>query len=291
MKYYICQLNESGISSNLSYALDLEDKRILINPWDSSSLEWGQIDYDLLESFEKDVQNIIVIWYVNDKNGISAYRIHKRIESSDYDVIFGLTPSGHIATWLRKGTKQTLLSWEKSTENRNSSEVDTCNYAKRMVQYTYRYNIVFNSWNKDELKWGSSEEKHEIISFNEYLLDGTFDKENNENLFKIHSAGIPYKLQIKWKIWKSEYIAYFFFVQESIETFYEKFYGAHPDTKTDFTIRIDPIEKKYELSLYRYGLHSPVVINDDCYELIVFKSGFENFKSTNFSQENGAWIW
>lgn len=289
MKYYICQLNDSGISSNNSYISDLDGNIIRLNPYDSSSQEWGQIEYDLLESFESGIQEIDILWNVSRKDITSAYKNHMRFEPTDDNVIFGLTPFGNIATWLSKDTKQRLLSWSTSIEDNSSCK--TGSYSNRMVQYTYKYIIAFNSWNNKECKWEPTDKVFEFESLEEYLLDGTFDKENNGSLFKLHNAGIPYKLQLKWRIGKSEYIAYFFFVQESIIPFFEKFFGAHPNTKTDLTIRIDPIGKKYEISLYRYGLHSPVVISEDCYQLIVFKSGFENFKSTNYSQENGAWIW
>ena len=62
------------------------------------------------------------------------------------------------------------------------------------------------------------------------------------------------------------------FEDEKIREVFDKFYGAHPDTKTDFIIRIDAEQRKYELALYRYGLKEPQIIPEDVYQLLVFKN-------------------
>lgn len=108
---------------------------------------------------------------------------------------------------------------------------------------------------------------------------------------KYHQAGKPKKLAIKWHIGKSEYSAYFWFEEEPIREVFDKFYGAHPDTKTDFIIRIDSENRKYELALYRYALKEPQIISQDVYQLLVFKNKFEDYRSDNYNQERGAWIW
>ena len=125
----------------------------------------------------------------------------------------------------------------------------------------------------------------------EALFDGTHDKLHDGGLLHYHEAGKPKKLAMKWHIKKSEYTAYFWFEDEAIRTIFDKFYGLHPDTKTDFIIHIDPEKKKYELSLFRYGLPEPRIIPEDAYQLIVFKNKFEHFRSDNFDQPRGAWIW
>ena len=70
-----------------------------------------------------------------------------------------------------------------------------------------------------------------------------------------------------------------------------KIIWSHPETKVDFIIRIDAENKKYELSLYRQGLKEPVIIPEDAYQLIVFKNKFEDYRSENYNQPRGAWIW
>lgn len=130
-----------------------------------------------------------------------------------------------------------------------------------------------------------------VNSLNVLLWDGTYNKLNDGGLFKYHQVGKPKRLAIKWHIGKSEYSAYFWFEEELIREVFDKFYGAHPDTKTDFIIRIDAENKKYELALYRYGLKEPQVIPENVYQLLVFKNKFEDYRSDNYNQERGAWIW
>lgn len=292
MKYYICQLIGSEIYSNYSYVSDPDDNRTPLNPYNSFSGEWGRVEYDILESFEKGYGDVVnIIWGVNNGGSMSIYKFRNRYEPSDDDMIFGLSPYGRIAIWSSNGRKQRLLSWKKSSELSNDGNSQTDGYSRLMTQYTYRYVVEFGRWNEKVHKWGLAEAEFDMKSLQENLFDGTFDKENDGNLFKFHNAGVPRKMHLTWKLAESEYNAYFFFDQDIVITFFEKFYGIHPDTKTDFIIRMDPCRKRYELSLYRYGLQSPVVINGNCFQLIVFKNGFENYKSDKFSQADGAWIW
>lgn len=98
------------------------------------------------------------------------------------------------------------------------------------------------------------------------------------------------KLYIMISACNDEYCLICFRNGEILEIF-NRFYGAHPETKTDFIIRIDAENKKYELALYRQGLKEPVVIPESAYQLIVFKNKFEDYRSENYNQPRGAWIW
>ncbi len=161
--------------------------------------------------------------------------------------------------------------------------------------FIYRYHLVFEIWNTDFKRWIKYEENEERIPEFEYIEDAVSDEKHdklyNEGLLKYHEAGTPKKLAIKWHIKKSEYTAYFWFDETLICEIFEKFYGVHRDTKVDFIIRIDTEQKKYELALYRYGLKEPLILPEDAYQLIVFKSKFEHYRSENYTQERGAWIW
>lgn len=167
-------------------------------------------------------------------------------------------------------------------------------YNKYMQQFCYRYLPVYERFNADEGKWQKYKKDETVPEFEfieEALFDGTHDKLHDDNLLKCHESGKPKKLAIKWHKKKTEYVAYFWFEDEKIREVFDKFYGAHPDTKTDFIIRIDVENKKYELALYRYGLKEPQVIPEDVYQLLVFKNKFEDYRSENYNQERGAWIW
>lgn len=182
-------------------------------------------------------------------------------------------------------------------------------FDKYMQQFTYRYLTLFEHWDERKEMWSSDynssqtdsqssqtvsnkeETKPEFDYIEEALFDGTHDKLHDGGLMNYHQAGKPKKLAVKWHIKKSEYTAYFWFEDDAIREVFDRFYGAHPDTKTDFMIRIDSDKKKFELALYRYGLKEPQVISDSAYQLIVFKNKFEYFRSENYDQPRGAWIW
>lgn len=175
-------------------------------------------------------------------------------------------------------------------------------FDRYMQQFCYRYLVMFERWDEDEERWVKPELDEEgqpvdgkpLPEFDfieEALWDGTHDKLHDGGLLNYHMAGKPKKLALEWHIKKSQYSAYLWFEDELIRSAFEKFYGAHRDTKVDFIIRIDPEKNKYELSLYRYGLQEPVIINDDAYQMIVFKSKFEYYRSENYDQPRGAWIW
>ena len=167
-------------------------------------------------------------------------------------------------------------------------------YDKYMQQFTYRYLPLFEHWDEDKREWtkySDEETSPEFDYIDEALFDGTHDKLHDGGLMNYHEAGKPKKLAVQWHIGKSEYTAYFWFEDEEIRAVFDRFYGTHPETKTDLMIRIDTEKKKFELALYRYGLKEPQVISESAYQLIVFKNKFEYYKSENYAQEKGAWIW
>lgn len=162
---------------------------------------------------------------------------------------------------------------------------ENCKFVlKYIMQYSIRYRIdIINNNGK------VADNGFDYIE--EMLYDGTHDKLHDGGLMQYHKAGRPKKLAIRWHIKKVEYLAHFWFEDDRIREVFDKFYGAHPDTKTDFIIRIDSEQRKYELALYRYGLKEPQIIPEDVYQLIVFKNKFEDYRSENYNQEHGAWIW
>lgn len=242
-------------------------------------------------------------------------------------IIIGMAPYGKVAIWFYGIKKSLLLAWleaeevalesYKDLEEKLPMSVDKlCDYYidrssvvktnlknnglpprnifdKYMQQFIYRFTIKLEKW-IDKERWEKYEAREILPVFDyieEFLYDGTHDKLHDGGLCKYHQAGKPKKLAIKWHIGKSEYSAYFWFEDERIREVFDKFYGAHPDTKTDFIIRIDAENKKYELALYRYGLKEPQIIPEDVYQILVFKNKFEDYRSDNYNQERGAWIW
>lgn len=245
-------------------------------------------------------------------------------------ILIGMAPFGEIAIWLDGEKKSVILGWGKAKktevemidflpENSSVQLKDYCDfyinndtrvkqnleanglpprdlYDNYMKQFTYRYLLLFEHWDENQEKWvkyteEEQETKPELDYIEEALYDGTHDKLHDGRLLNYHEAGKPKKLAVKWHIKKSEYTAYFWFEGEAIRTIFDRFYGIHLDTRTDFIIRIDPTKNKYQLALYRYGLQEPQIIPEEAYQLIVFKNKFEQFHSENYNQPRGAWIW
>lgn len=248
---------------------------------------------------------------------------------NDYDgplyshIVIGMGPYGKVAIWCNGYNKSLLVSCMQghlsgvdlrkviygfkdirnhclkligdSFVNRNHREhvLPACDiFDNYMKQFTYRYLVLFEKWGKGQrMKYEQDENPPKFDYIEETLFDGTHDKLHDGGLLKYHQAGKPKKLAIKWHVERSEYSAYFWFEEERIREVFDKFYGAHPDTKIDFIIRIDAEQRKYELALYRYGLKEPQIIPEDVYQLLVFKNKFEDYRSENYNQERGAWIW
>ena len=231
----------------------------------------------------------------------------------------GMAPYGGTALWLRHGHKQILLGWQPATEiaipmedflpERPEMTLDEyCAsfgvsetelppphlFDKYMQQFTYRYVVRFGHWDEKEETWtpyDAGEIAPQFDHIEEMLFDGTYDKLHDGGLMKYHTAGKPKKLAVRWHVKKSDYAAYLWFDDEELCNTFERFYGAHRDTKADLLIRIDPEHNHYELSLFRYGMPRPQIISASCYQLIVFKSSLERYRSSNYRKESGAWLW
>lgn len=156
--------------------------------------------------------------------------------------------------------------------------------------YCYKYVILFGEFCLSVPNLQNRNKDITLVSLlDTQIEDILIDKKNEYFLYGEKTP--PHKISIKWEFCRKKYSAYFWFEEEALREVFDKFYGAHPDTKTDFIIRIDAKNRKYELALYRYGLKEPQVIPENVYQLLVFKNKFEDYRSDNYNQERGAWIW
>ncbi len=251
-----------------------------------------------------------------DKINECLYNYNDIGSTSNIQFIVGFAPHGRISLWLNLPLKQYLINTFECKEievdmadflpnNPTLKTTDLCKYYISLIspkninhnlqeilsesyfeslmrQYFYKYKLEFKI---------EGEIKYVIDYLHNSLFDGTFDKKNNEDLFQFHLGGKPKLIDVKCHIGKNEYSIFFRIDNKEITSVFEKFYGAHPETKTDFIIRIDAENKKYGLALYRQGLKEPVVIPESAYQLIVFKNKFEDYRSENYNQPRGAWIW
>lgn len=244
------------------------------------------------------------LYYINEqcyfeRNNIAKYQ----------SLVLGFAPYGKVVVWNYDKVKSVVLcslqcpeldkmEYKEYIANFTQDGVNVFTYIpydlfnNYMKQFIYRYQARFEKW--DEGKWEKYKEYDTLLVFDyieEALYDGTHDKLHDGGLMKYHEAGKPKKLKVQFHVGKAEYSAYFWFEDERIKEVFDRFYGAHPDTKTDFIIKIDAERNKYQVAMYRYGLKEPVVLADDVFQLIVFRNKFECYRSENYNQPRGAWIW
>ena len=291
----------------LSYSNGMSESfHNLLNAWN-----WG-CPYPFLIDSEEDVDfipmNLDAYWSVEEKKYYFSINEDLPIfvldtlkkEDTFENIVFGFAPCDGFTMWCHGPNKSIVVKSSLQLQ----SEV-----GKYMQQFTYRYLVLFEHWDKDKEQWCSDskssptdgkfsqtesnkeETKPEFDYIEEALFDGTHDKLHDGGLMNYHQAGKPKKLAVKWHVKKTEYTAYFWFEDDAIREVFDRFYGTHPDTKTDFMIRIDSDNKKFELALYRYGLKEPQVVSKSSYQLLVFKNKFEYYRSENYNQPRGAWIW
>lgn len=271
--------------------ISLIRKGIIISTYSGNceQYNWGEPDLFFRDSdLRLYVPDTITInWHNKDCGTYYSHRIdlcHANYLKDGDIIVVGITSYGTLAVWIISNKKSDLI-YQVAVKADKNSELNS--------QFKYRYIIRLINQHENTLENG--ENTNGLIGkfyyIEESLYDGTFDKLHDGGLLKYHQAGKPKKLAIKWHIDRSEYSAYFWFEDERIREVFDKFYGAHPDTKTDFIIRIDAENRKYELALYRYGLKEPQIIPENVYQLLVFKNKFEDYRSDNYNQERGAWIW
>lgn len=203
----------------------------------------------------------------------------------------GLVNNGMVVLWYGTRLLRTLIAIIQAKELVNKFPIDKhfsltatedrYNFQSYIKKYIYRYILNFSLIKQQE---------SEIVMLEDYCYDDSFNRLNDGALMNYHESSSPYKINLRWKHRHTEFEAYIL-LGEAMLSVFNRFYGAHPNTRTDFIIGIDAENKKYELGLYRQGLKEPVVIPESVYQLIVFKNKFEDYRSENYNQPRGAWIW
>ena len=237
-------------------------------------------------------------------------------------ISFSVAPYGGVALWYFGRQKQILVKWIKASL---SSDTDTPMrlpveeiyqlslnnmgddfkdemqqhglpdphlFDRMMQQFIYRFLPVLKKWDEDSSTWTNyaEDEKLPELDFVEVKChDGTFDRLRDGSLLSYHQAGKPSRVCVGWHVGKREYSAYFFFSHDELAQVFRACYGAHPDTKVDFLLQIDPESNKYEPALFRYGMKEPLAIGPDACQVLVFRNKFECYRSPNYTQPQGAW--
>lgn len=121
--------------------------------------------------------------------------------------------------------------------------------------------------------------------------DGCRSSLQDTDFQKYHEMGRPKNLAVKWQEGKSDYSAYFWFDESCIRKSFELFCGENTDIKIEFLIQFDSEHRQFELMLYNQDSKKLLLIPNETYQLLVFKNKFEEYRSENYNQQSGAWLW
>ncbi len=223
--------------------------------------------------------------------------------------VFGMSPYGGVAFWMKGQKKSILLDWSYANEEvlheYEFAALDKMGlfsepallppkefFDQNMQQFTYRYVALEDYW--DGNAWQPFDDDNDEVfcdHVEELLYDGTRDQLGSEYLFDYHQAGMPKSLAAVWYDDRDEYKAFFWLKNEGIKKIFQRVYYKKSDAKADFIIRFDLKSNKYELALRREDIVQPVIIPQDDYEVLVLRNGNKCMQSDNFSREWDAWRW
>lgn len=248
--------------------------------------------------------------FLHPKKAEQLWKEHaegKEAERYKY-IVFGMSPYGGVAVWIKARKKSVLLNWayaeEEELHDYESAKLKRLDFMKdpmelppreffdqNMQQYTYRYVALEDYW--DGTAWqsyGDDNDKMFCDHAEELLYDGTRDQLGSEYLFDYHQAGVPKNLAAVWYNGKDEYKVFFWINRDQVMSVYQQVYNK-PDVKADFIIRFDLNANMYELALRKEGNAQPIVIPQEGYEVLVLRNGNVCMQSDNYSKGWGAWNW
>lgn len=213
--------------------------------------------------------------------------IQKKLNNSDSSpdsLVVGISSDGFLAIWAELSGDRVLCysSDVKVTDpmlQKLSVDIETAENTKQRM-FACVYNINVRTTIKSEIR---------RIRMN--CFDGSITNYRDRDNIPYNSFGVPHRIKVDFMRDSIIYQIFIWFNLQNIYSIFQRFYGAHPETRADFIIRIDAENKKYELALFRQGLKEPVVIPSEAYQLIVFRNKFEDYRSKNYNQPRGAWIW
>lgn len=243
-------------------------------------------------------------------------------------IVVGMAPYGGVAVWTHGFKKSVMVDWMHAEEthvdmkdfmpmNPDVTLDENCDFYinndsrvkenlekngppprdlfdRYMQQFNYRYVVEFGHWDEEKKEWTDyelDEVRPEFEYIEEALYDGTHDKLHDGGLMQYHPAGKPKKLALQYHIKKSVYSGYLWFEDFKIRAAFENFYREYPEAEMDFLFRIDSEKNIYQILFTCKEAEQPVPLNEEAYQMIVFKSKFERYRTQNYNQPRGAWIW
>ena len=259
------------------------------------------------ENIPADYINMDIVWYDFEKSCFFQHSVSLPQIDEGSSIFAMIITNGALCIW-NCNTQQTFtisdFHCKQTTVDVANNEWDSMRAAKQEKYNALRPDISTSS--EEFFRASYSLMKKYVFRFmpivygnyeidlqciKEMLRDRAILKLDEDKIFEYQNAAVPYKISFDFLMADDEFQGCFWFENYLLIEQFSRFYGAHPETKTDFIIGIDAENKKYELALYRQGLKEPVVIPESAYQLIVFKNKFEDYRSENYNQPRGAWIW
>lgn len=250
---------------------------------------------------------VFVVWYDLETQFFYRFSFSIPDDKAIEDILVMIVTQGAICLWLREKnqtyavcefdcekTKLNDISDEWSDlrndmQNKYDRQHSVLGNQSRIFHNAFRMLVRKYCYRYFPIVFGNKEMDLRHVDMT--LADGTVLRMDDKGLFDYNCMARPKKMSLHWLMDKSDYKAYFWMDEKLVTAVFERFYGAHPETKADFIIRIDAENRKYGLALFRQGLREPVAIPEPAYQLIVFKNKFEDYRSENYDQPRGAWVW
>lgn len=243
----------------------------------------GQISLDEINSNIKkiclgvSIDGLVAVWNCcDDRNILLKYGKLNKVPI----ILESITPWNPFVTY-NEYTNNCINTVNTHVNNYPSNE--------SLRQYVYRYIVQRPSHDSEVLVKGDVESINALVK--DICIDGSFDCSYDGFLEKYHKSGVVSKTIVNWREGKSNYVLACFFDEKICGKFFSKYYGMHNETNTDLIFLIDTKNNSYKIYFYRYGNQKPIEFPENAYKIIVFKSGFEKFRTENYDIPQGTWAW
>ncbi|MBQ3593964.1 MAG: hypothetical protein II981_00935 [Bacteroidales bacterium] len=297
----------------------------------SSNHEWGvssNINIDHNSTVKKELQ-IELVWMsvVDHRIYCCVTKIDlglSNINLPNFVITAGLSPNGEVVIWLQNEIESKILGilhgvdvtasiddkivYRLNLYSNKNERLCTLNqlytdsrklftYAindsidivvpkkllqNRMQQFYYRY--VFQGDFLD-----SAEFIPEKICL--LLFDGTYSKNSNISLTQYHLLGKPNKLSVMWRVGVTEYSVHLWFDEQRVSDVFAFLLYGDIERTADLKFSLNIKRHKLVIELFDVIQKQSFFVPEEAYQFIVFRDGFEEFRSENYNQERGAWNW